>query len=668
MFDCGRLYDVRATAFCLCIGLAASELHARDYRAEDLASLSLEELLDIDVSLGVRRGESHRESSAAVYVLNRDSIQRSGATTIPELLRLVPGVEVTRFGSAKWGVGIRGFNGGIFTNRLLILVDGRSMFSPAKVGMFWDTLDTLINDIERIEVVRGPGASLWGSNAFNGVINIVTRHSADTQGGMLEVGAGNEEKWFTGYRFGVQLGEQKYLRAHIKAFERDDAVRPDGLENRDGWNSVQVGLRYDQGSPELGAFSLQLNAYEGAEGEELVLPDQNALNLQSLFYTRAEFSGINFMTHWQYQKNERSHYSLKFYADHSERTDLLFNLTVDSYDADFQHSYRIDDRQRFVWGLAYRYTDDKLPDQYIRFTREQRHYDVASGFLQYEFAPIKNWRLMAGSKVEENDFSGSEVQPNARAIWRYSAQGSAWLAVSQAKRTPSRTEHDGRVDFDYVAPQVQLQIQGRESFRSETLRAYELGWRQQFSPAVSLDVALFFNEYEGLRTLEPGALEANSAPPPAAIIPIIASNGADARSWGGELVLSAVLSPNWRTEVQYSNVQIDVQADNSGDPTATSAEGESPQHRLTFRSSWSLSEGWGVDTTLRYVDDLDGQRIDEYTELDVHVSKRMGEAVTISFVGQNLLDSSHEEYVDKVVGTPRVEVERGGYLKFKLNF
>ncbi|WP_320837803.1 TonB-dependent receptor [Zhongshania sp.] len=185
---------------------------------------------------------------------------------------------------------------------------------------------------------------------------------------------------------------------------------------------------------------------------------------------------------------------------------------------------------------------------------------------------------------------------------------------------------------------------------------------------MSLDVALFFNEYEGLRTLEPGALEANSAPPPAAIIPIIASNGADARSWGGELVLSAVLSPNWRTEVQYSNVQIDVQADNSGDPTATSAEGESPQHRLTFRSSWSLSEGWGVDTTLRYVDDLDGQRIDEYTELDVHVSKRIGEAMTISFVGQNLLDSSHEEYVDKVVGTPRVEVERGGYLKFRLNF
>ncbi|WP_373088357.1 TonB-dependent receptor plug domain-containing protein [Zhongshania sp.] len=668
MFDCGRLYGVRATAFCLCAGLAASGLNAKDYRTEDLVSLSLEELLDIDVSLGVRRGESHRESSAAVYVLSRDSIARSGATSIPELLRLVPGVEVTRFGSAKWGVGIRGFNGGIFTNRLLILVDGRSMFSPAKVGMFWDTLDTLINDIERIEVVRGPGASLWGSNAFNGVINIVTRHSAETQGGMLEVGAGNEEKWFTGYRVGVQLGEQKYLRAHIKAFERDDAIRPDGRENRDGWNSVQAGLRYDQGSPELGAFSLQVNAYEGAEGEELELPDQNALSLESLFYTRAEFSGINLMTHWQYQQNERSHYSLKFYADHAERADLLFNLTLDSYDADFQHSYRIDDRRRFVWGLAYRYTDDKLADRYIRFTREQRHYDVASGFLQYEFTVTKNWRLIAGSKLEYNDFSGSEVQPNARAIWRYSAQGAAWLAVSKAKRTPSRIEHDLRVDFDYLAPQVQLQIQGSESFQSETLRAYELGWRRQLGRAVNLDVALFFNEYEGLRTLEPGALEANSAPPPAAKVPIITSNGANARSWGGELVVSAALSPSWRTELQYSNVQIDVEADASGDPAATNAEGDSPQHRLTFRSSWDLSEGWGVDATLRYVDDLNGQRIDEYTELDVHVSKRIGEAMTISFVGQNLLDSSHEEYVDKVVGTPRTEVERGGYLKFRLNF
>ncbi|WP_373081721.1 TonB-dependent receptor plug domain-containing protein [Zhongshania sp.] len=668
MPDSGLLYKVRSATFCLCLGLWGNEISAKNYHFEDFASLSLEELLDIDVSLGVRRGESLRDSSAAVYVLTRDSIERSGATSIPELLRLVPGVEVTRFGSAKWGVGIRGFNGGIFTNRLLILVDGRSLFSPAKVGMFWDTLDTLIGDIERIEVVRGPGASLWGANAFNGVINIVTRHSADTQGGTLEVGAGNEEEWFTGYRYGVKLGNDKYLRAHIKAFQRDAASRPNGLDNRDDWHSAQAGLRYDQGAAESGAFSLQLNAYEGTEGEELLLPDENSATLQNLFFTKAEFSGLNVMAHWQHQQNDRSHYSLKFYADHSERTDSLFKLTVDSYDADFQQSYRVDSRQRIVWGLGYRYTEDKLPEQYIRYTREQRHYDVASGFLQYELSPFEQWRFIAGSKLEENDFSGSEFQPTARAIWSYSELGSTWLAVSQAKRTPSRTEHDVRIDFDYVAPQVQLQIQGSESFHSETLRAYEFGWRHQFRRGLSLDLALFFNEYEGLRTLEPGAPEPNSAPPPAFVVPVVASNGAAARSWGGELVLSAALTPQWQAELQYSNVQIDIDAERSGDPNATKAEGESPQHRLTLRSNWDLAGGWAINTALRYVDEVEGQNIDEYTELDVHLNKRFAENITLSLVGQNLLDSTHEEYVDKVVGTPRVEVERGVYVKFKLDF
>jgi iron complex outermembrane receptor protein len=668
MLDYGRFFLGRSAVICLCAGLWGGDLSASAYQYKDLTTLSLEELLDIDVSLGVRRGESLRESAAAVYVLSRDAISRSGATNIPELLRLVPGVEVTRFGSAKWGVGIRGFNGGIFTNRLLILVDGRSLFSPAKVGMFWDTLDTLIPDIERIEVVRGPGASLWGSNAFNGVINIVTRHSADTQGGLVELGGGDEEKWFTGFRYGVKIADDKHFRAHVKAFERDDAARPNGRENRDGWNAAEAGLRYDQGRVETGTFSLQLNAYEGSEGEELILPDQNSADLKNLFFTKAEFSGVNVMSHWQHQQSERSHYSLKLYADHSERIDSLFRLTVSSYDADYQQRYRIDSRQLIVWGLAYRYTEDELLDQYIRFIPKQRNYDVSSAFLQYELAPFKNWRFIVGSKLEHHDFSGREIQPTARAMWNYSSAGSLWLAASEAKRVPSRTEHDVRVDFDYVAPQVQLQIQGNESFHSESLRAYEFGWRRQFSQSVNLDIAIFFNEYEGLRTLEPGDPEPNPAAPPAFVLPLVASNGADARSWGGEIALSANINPSWQAELQYSNVQIDVDANASGDPNAAKAEGESPQHRLTLRSNWDLVAGWGVNATLRYVDDVDGQNIDEYTELDVHVSKRIGENMTISLVGQNLLDSSHEEYVDRVVGTPRVEVERGGYLKFKLDF
>ncbi|WP_372783474.1 TonB-dependent receptor plug domain-containing protein, partial [Litorivivens sp.] len=217
-----------------------------------LAELSLEQLLEVNVSLSARKGETLKESPAAVYVLTNETIRRSGATTIPELLRLVPGVEVTRFGTGKWGIGIRGFNGGLFTNRMLILIDGRSVFSPAKVGMFWDTVDTLIPDIDRIEVVRGPGTAFWGGNAFNGVINIVTSHSRDTTGTLAEASAGNEEKWSTNLRYGTELADNQYGRVYLKSFERDDAIRPDGSKNFDHWTGSQAGIRWDAGTQQNG--------------------------------------------------------------------------------------------------------------------------------------------------------------------------------------------------------------------------------------------------------------------------------------------------------------------------------------------------------------------------------------------------------------------------------
>ncbi len=649
------------------LALVTSLQCAAEY-AEDLTSLSLDELMEIDIGLSARLGDSVRESPAAVYILTRESISRSGANNIPELLRLVPGVEVTRFGKGKWGIGIRGFNGGIFTNRLLILVDGRSVFSPAKVGMFWDTLDTLISDIERIEVVRGPGTALWGSNAFNGVINIVTREAADTTGGIVEIGAGDEEKWFAGVRYGGEFGSDGHWRGYVKSFERDDASRPDGSENHDGWTGSQAGLRFDFGSVDRGAVSIQISAYEGEEGEELDLPDLSSPTLGGRFRTTLTYSGANLLADWRRQVSPRSHYSVRFSADHSEREDLLFDLTIDSYDLDFKHDYRPSAQHRLIWGLGYRYTTDNLQDQHIRFDPVRRHYDVGSGFFQYEHTLSDALRLVAGAKLEYNEFTGREWQPNIRAIWQLDEYSSVWAAVSRAHRTPSRTEHDAIIDFDYVNPAVQLQIRGDDGFESERLQAHELGWRRQFTSSLNVDLALFYNEYDGLRTLEPGAVEPTPNPPPMFTVPVIASNGADARSWGGELLVTNIFSPSWRGEFQYSQVQIAVNPRNSGDPNVENAEGESPLHRANLRSHWDLPGELGVSAMLRYVDRVERQNIDEYTELDLVIDKQINPHLKLSLTGRNLLDKAHEEYVDRVVGTPRAEVERGVNLRMSFEF
>ncbi len=650
----------------LCACAARGEPAATDY-----AALSLEQLLQVEVRLVSRKGETVRASPSAVYVLDSDAIRRSGATSIPELLRLVPGVEVARFGSGKWAVTIRGFNG-IFTNRLLILVDGRSAFSQAKVGMFWDTLDTLIEDIERIEVVRGPGAALWGGNAFNGVINIVTRHASDTAGGLATIGAGNEDKWFTGLRYGARAGATGFVRGYIKAFERDDGSRLVGGENKDGWHAVQGGLRYDRGDDDSGALTVILDAYQGEEGEALVLDDVNAAGFTFVNEIIIPYSGVSALARWSWRSSERSSWSLQAYVDHSEREDSLLDIKIDAYDLDLQHDWRVSPRQRLVWGLGYRYIEDELPPQYLSFTPERRHYDIASGFAQYEFSPRpERLRLIAGAKAEHNDFTGTELQPNARVIWTPDAATSLWAAVSRAHRVPSRTEHDSTAGFDIVdlggGFLLQAQIRGNRGFDAERLTAYEAGWRRRFSPALALDLALFYNDFSGLRVLAQGPVEPGPNPPPHLILPIVAVNGADARSWGGEMVIKARPLSQWQLELAYNHIQLKVDSDISGDPTIDQAEGDSPLHRATLRSLWDLPGGTEFNATLRYVDEIPVKDIDAYTQLDLVLARRFGE-LELSLVGQNLLDRNQREYTDSLVFTPRAEVERAYYFKLRLRF
>lgn len=644
----------------------------------DLTELSLEELLNIEVRLVSRKGDTLRESPAAVYVLNREAIARSGATSIPELLRLVPGVNVTRFAANKWSVNIRGFSDGGFTNRILILLDGRDMFQPAKAGMFWDAVDTLIEDIERIEVVRGPGAALWGANAFNGVINIVTRSAADTQGGLAVLGAGDEEKWIGGLRYGAELAGG-HARVFIKAQEQDDMQRLDDEhreqgDNNDGWHSTIAGLRFDRGSNDSGLWSFQLNAYDGAGSEELYLPDLQAAppHFVTLTHKDVRFSGVSAQLDWQRRYSERSLWSVRAYLDHGEREDLLFDIRVDTFDAEVQHDWRWSAKHRLIWALGFRHTEDELGGDVLRYAPDTRDYSVLSGFAQYEYTQLPDrLRWVLGARMEDNDFSGTELQPNLRVIWTPDERSSYWLASSRANRSPSRIEHDGIGNLDYQSvgggATLTVSFRGVDSFDAEVLQSHELGWRRRFSERLSLDLALFHNMYEGLRSLEPQSLLPSPNPPPEFVLPVLAGNGLDAKAWGGELLLNAVITPGWQLELQYSHLQVDVDAGNSGDPEAKMAEGVSPTHQATLRSQWQLPRDFQLSSVVRHVSQLDAVDVAEYTELDLVLSRHFG-ALEVSLVGRNLLDDAHQEYVDGRIGAPRAAVERAAFLKLQYAF
>ncbi len=648
---------------------AAQERPAR----QDLTALALEELLDINLHSAMKVSRPLLTTPSAVYVLNADAIRRSGARSVPELLRLIPGVEVTRFGTGKWGIGIRGFNGGVFTNRLLILLDGRSVFSPAKIGMFWDSLDIFVPDIERIVVVRGPGAALWGSNAFNGVINIVTRSAKANEKGFGYAGGGLGEQAFAGLSYSHLLKSNWRSRVHAKAFLHDASEASSGQSNGDAWRGFAAGWRVDGAIDDTNQLNLQLDAHRGLAGETILLPRVQPPVGGELVRGEVVYSGASMQGRWERRWNWDHQSRLSVFLDHVERRDLLFDLRTNTLELDWQSDISRGPGRRYSAGLSYRMTWDRLPDQYLRFTPAERAYALVSVFGQLEQVLVPGaLEMILGAKLERNEFSGSEFQPNVRLLWTAHPEWVLWAALSRAQRSPSRTEHDVRIDYDLVAlPDdrwLQLQIRGDSAFRSERLSAVDMGFRYRPRHDLHVDVALFRNDYRGLRTLEPGEMEAAEQSPPDAYLPLYARNGANAVSWGGEVLLQLMPRSNWQLEMSYSHVRIRVDPRNSLDSQARNAETESPKNRVVLRSAWDLSRQDEINSVLRYVGAVERHRIDAYLELDVNWVRRLNRNLEVTLGGRNLLHATHEEFVDPVVGTPRTQVRREAYLQMAWRF
>jgi iron complex outermembrane receptor protein len=640
----------------------------------DLSQLSLEELMNIEVVSAAKRVQKLSDVAAAVYVITPEEIRRSGATSIPEALRLVPGLSVARIDSNKWAISARGFNG-FFANKLLILIDGRSVYTPLFSGVYWDVQDTLLEDIDRIEVVRGPAGALWGANAVNGVINIVTKNANDTQGGLLTAGGGNEERGFGEFRYGSKLGDNLAFRVYGKYFSRDNFKDTLGSKANDAWQMGRGGLRLDAGLGPRDSMSVQGDYYDGRVSDKVTLTSLTA-PFQKLGFQRSPVSGGHLLGTWEHTVSPTADLRTQFYYDRTDRTTLVVNETRQTVDWEAQHSFAAANWHQVVWGAGYRYSNSRIEDTFtVSLTPQRRNDQLFSAFWQSEIDLIKNrLRLTLGSKLEHNDYSGFELQPNGRLAWTINPRNTFWGAISRAVRTPSQFEHDVRAN---IAASAECPIPapclmsgfGRDRFRSETLIAHELGYRSQINSQISLDAATFYNVYNDLRTAEPGVPFFEPVPPPPHLtIPFGFANNMDAEAAGIELSSKWTPVSFWKLALAYTWLKIWLHPDKSSAGVVESPiDGDSPEHQFHMRSFLDLPYDLQLDGAYYYVSRLAVGNVPAYHRVDLRLGYRPVTSIDLSLGVQNLFGPAHREFVSSSLAIP-TKVERSFYGKITWRF
>jgi iron complex outermembrane recepter protein len=620
----------------------------------DLETMSLEELMNIPVYSVSRKLQRVQDSAAAVFVITGEDIRRSGATSIPEALRMAPGIDVARIDGNKWAITSRGFNSQ-FANKLLVLIDGRSVYTPLFSGVFWDVQDALLEDVDRIEVIRGPGAALWGANAVNGVINVLTKTARQSQGGLLTAGAGNVEKGFGGARVGGNRGDALFYKAYAKYFNRDGGLDARGNKGSDQWNLLHGGFRVEWEPSERGQFNVQGDIYGGKVGQRLTASDLSSPSLTRTFDERSDVSGGNALGRWTRKLTNGSEFGLQAYYDRTGRLIEEARLSQDIYDVDFQHRFRAGERQDILWGLGVRMSRDHIEGGPMVVLDPVRSHDLMfSGFLQDEIDLLPHLvRLTLGTKVEYNQHSDFEFQPNARLIWTPNPRHSLWAAVSRAVRTSSRADRDISVDIvvlpagapgnPFPAPLL-VTVKGNPEFDSEKLIAYETGYRVRPMDRLSLDGTLFFNDYDKLRTGIPGTPFLNPTPFPHFVLPQTIANEAEGETFGGELAVDWRPIDTWRLQATYTYLRIQLHNKTGNDPTAESDEKRSPQQQASFRSSVDLRKDLELDLAVRYVDPLPGFHVSGYVAMDARLGWKPLPGLEIDVVAQNLFDKRHPEF------------------------
>ena len=624
--------------------------------AENVADMSLEELMSLRVSTVAGVESNWFTTPSAIAVITADDVRRSGARTLADALRLAPGVFVGRTTSSSYSIGMRGFNGSL-ANKTLVLIDGRAVYDPLFGGTFWDVQDTVLEDLDRIEVIRGPGATLWGANAVNGVINVITRSAKDTQGALLGAGVGTYERGFGEVRYGFEVGEHAWMRVFGKWLERDAFTDIESEGTHDDWAMARGGFRFDAEPSDGVTLTLQGDAYHtdriGEFTPSYPVPGQSLVFASDVRDQRR--TGGNVLARLS-REEKSSGWALQAYYDRTEREyGLGFELARDTFDLDWRHHFEAGNRNEVVWGLGARYWKDRTRDgAFLLMDPDDSDFTQVGGFIQDTITLVPD-RLfaMVGTKVSLNDYTGLEVQPGARLWWTPDERNTLWASISRPVRLPSRTEEHGTLVFVYIDQGVlaggpptgvivPLGLQPNDDLEAEELLAYEAGYRVRPHEQVTIDTSVYFNDYDRLIYVPNGisAFDNNSA----------------AESYGGEVALSWRVRDEWSLAASYSLAKVQVHGS-----AVPADEGNTPLQMAQLRSSVDLTEKLEWNAGLYYVDRVRQADVDPYMRLDVGLTWRFHPGWELSVWGQNLLDPAHREFSAN-------EVPRGVYVMCTARF
>jgi iron complex outermembrane recepter protein len=658
------------------LGLALLAAPAQE-AAPDLTTLKIEDLMNLDVTSASKKEQKISRVPAAIFVITQDDIRRSGAIDIPDVLRMVPGLEVAQINASTWAISARGFNGQ-YSNKLLVLIDGRTVYTPLFSGVYWDAQDVPLNSIERIEVIRGPGATVWGANAVNGVINIITQSARETQSGVATAEGGTLIHGAGMVRYGGKIGSRGSYRAFADGFEIDHFLTPDHQNAEDDWYRFHGGFRLDEDISAKDSLTMEGEAVRGNAGEMVsaiisLQPPVNG-NLE----LRDRFSGWNVLGRWKRVLSPGSETTLQVYFDRSTRGDTTYGTGLNTFDIDFQHHGMWGRRQDFVWGLGYRLNSDEYAHDF-RFSENPAalNYQIFSAFVQDEIA-IRPDHLYAsiGTKLEHDYFNGFNVQPTARITWTPEDRDMLWAAVSGAKRSPSRGETAFR-DNETVSPgpdnlPLLISVFGNPAQKNERLIATEAGFRKAFTDRLSFDSAVFFNHYQDLLSGEPGAPRLETDPPPVhLLLPIELANLLRGETHGLEIFANVKLAPRWTISPGYTFLTMHLHRDPNGLDTSSGpqAEGGIPNQQAQLRSNVNLPWRWQWTTSAYFVGRLNAQLVPSYTRLDTNLAWQASDRLSLGLVGQNLLKNLHWEYGGATGSTVNPsEIRRSAYARITWRF